>query len=327
MGLLRAARQAMSALAGHGAPPMDPELASLLPWALEQVDPRLAGMSGLGRAHADALAQGWGYCRRLAGDVPGPLRVDAQSFARDPLVHALFGSAEGIAQALTRSRAVRDWLRDRPGAQSVYALLGARRQERQVLGMTVSQGVLQREVPQTVSYFTDHTFSNLAPTEAEARALLARQFLASLLARVAERLGETRERRRVLERERDELRGRLRGRPGDAALRAELDEILGRLGALIRDLEPNSTLAHFEAVLRRPENHLQIHERAVRMDAMGVCQVLGAAVSGCETREVHLREMVCRDRRLWNVFLVSCPLDMLPSYPQRLEREERWLTI
>jgi len=312
-----------------GYPQRDADLVTLwLPRVLEQIDPRLRFMPDYPRAYLDSIAAGLAYSQTLAQQVPGPLSVDRHAFAQDPTVHALFGSPQGIVDALIRSQDVGRWLHDRPGARQVYALLGVRRRDRQVLGMALKNEALQRDVPQTVTFFADHSFTNLAEDELTARQDLVRRFMDSLAGRVRDRIGQLQERRQGLLRARAEARDHpeerdVAGNGDKPAAPLDIQDSLDELG---RSLALGAYPGHVAAVMQSPEEHLRLQSWSVDIDPMG----LHAQADGADRARVHhlnLQEMVCRDRRLWNVMLVRCDLSEVPSYPQRLQSEARWLAI
>lgn len=321
MPLLSLPARFLDRLRGHR---VDPELAGLVAWSVDQVDPRLRQAGGYPRRYGPCIAHAWDYCRRLADQVPGPVALNRQAFAQDPVVHALFGSPEGIVQALVRNRPVREWRSATHEEGEVFALMGVRAWEKDILGMEDRDGVLHRDVPQKAVYFSDHTFSNLGVTEAETRALLARQFMASLLARVADRVEELRQHRQRLVQARNELLARLHAHPGSGELRAALKQTLADLSASVAALDPGRHAHHFEAVLLGPEQYLSLDVLTMSLDAMGIHR---GERDDAQAQRLDLREMRCRDRRRWVVMLVRCRLDELPPYEERLATAARWLSI
>lgn len=305
-------------------PRIDADLAEIIAWSVDQVEPRLCQIGGYPRRYAPSIAHAWAYCRDLATQVPGPVTVDRQAFAHDPLVHALFSSPEGIVQALIQSKAVRAWHQDPGEEQGVFALMGVRRWEKDVFGVEDRDGVLRRDVAQKAVFFSDHTFSNLGATLADTRALLARQFMSSLLARVNDRLEEIRQNRQRLEREQDELRARLRAKPDNVACQAGLQQTLAALSEAVAALDLRSYADHFDAVLSRPEPYLHLRPVSLSLDAMGIHQ---QAAGDGQATPLGMSEMACRDRRRWIVLLVHFRLDELPDYQERLATAEHWLAI
>jgi hypothetical protein len=302
----------------------DPALEETLAWALDQVEPRLKQIGGYPHRYAPALSHAMAYCRHLAGQVPGPVEINRQAFTQDSLVHAIFGSPEGIVQALAQSRTMREWRLACPSGQDVFALMGMRLREKDILGVGVSEGNLQRDVPQTVVYFSDHTLTNLASNHEATRSLLERQFLSDLLDRVKDRVEAIRQEKQRLEKERDELQARLRAHGGDESLRTALNQTLSALGEIVAALDLRRYVGHFDAVLLHPEQFLHLDPFSLCLDAMGVRQVECAESA---FRNLSLSRLTSRDRRHWIVLLAHIQLDELPPYEERLQAAGRWLAI
>lgn len=313
----------LSRLRAWWTPParLEPALEETLAWALDRVEPRLRRIGGYPRRYLPALNHAIAYCRTLAEQVPGPVAVSREAFTQDPLVHALFSSPEGIVQALAQSQAVREWQQAHPDGQAVFALLATRKQEKNLLGVDVREGNLQRDVPQTVVYFSDHMLTNLAVDAEAARALLERQFLAGLLDRVKDRVEAIQQEKQGLEKERDERRAQLRAQGDGAALQAALAQTLDALGETVAALDLRRYAEHMDAVLLHPEKFLHLDPVSLRLDAMGVRQEEAGA------QDLNLCRMTCRDRRRWFVLLAQVPLEELPPYQDRLEAAGRWLAI
>ena len=293
-------------------------------WALDRVEPNLRQIGGHPRRYVPALSHALAYCRDLAAQVPGPVRVSRQAFTQDPLVHALFGSPEGIVQALVQNQSVREWQQTHPSGQDVFALMAMRKQEKNRLGVDDREGGLQRDVPQTVVYFSDHMLTNLTVAAEATRASLERQFLGSLLDRVKDRVEAIRQEKQRLEKERDERQAQLRAHGDDAALQAALAQALSALGETVAALDLRRYAEHIDGVLLRPEQYLRLDPVSLCLDAMGVCQEENGKGQG---QGLNLCQMTSRDRRRWFVLLAQVPLDELPPYQDRLEAAGRWLAI
>jgi hypothetical protein len=61
---------------------------------VDQVNPRLRGLGGYRKRLAPVVEECLNRARELAGQVPGPVRVDRRAWATDPCVNALFGGVE-----------------------------------------------------------------------------------------------------------------------------------------------------------------------------------------------------------------------------------------
>jgi len=309
---------------GAFGPRIDAASAARVAWCVDQVEPRLRQIRGFPGQYANSIAQAWAYCQDLASQLSDPIDITPQAFAQDPLVHALFASAEDIPQALARSTAVRTWHQDATKPQHVYALMGVRRWEKDFFGMSEAQGVVRRDVPQKAVFFTDHTFSQLGASLAETRDLLANRFLGSLSARVKDRLEELSSRKQHLAQTQDEVRAKLRLHPGDAALEQELQRTLHDLGEAVAALDLRAYASHFEAVMSSPAHYLSLNKRSMTLDAMGIEKTDDADSTA---HHLDLQELAGRDRRRWIIMLVRLQLDQLPAYGERLEAEARWLAI
>eukprot|EP00825_Cyclidium_porcatum_P052462 TRINITY_DN9951_c0_g1_i3.p1 TRINITY_DN9951_c0_g1~~TRINITY_DN9951_c0_g1_i3.p1 ORF type:complete len:253 (-),score=47.22 TRINITY_DN9951_c0_g1_i3:14-772(-) len=135
------------------APPPDPSLQKALGRVAELVDPMLKLAPGFEKKLNGPLQHALGYCAGLVASLPGPIDINRQAFANDPLVHALFATADDIDQMLGRSQAVRDFLSEPCSWESdhFYAMFAARRQQKKQLGMEQQGDVIRNDVPQLKS--------------------------------------------------------------------------------------------------------------------------------------------------------------------------------
>ena len=208
----------------------------------------------------------------------------------------------------------------------MYALLGTRRWEKNVLGMEMNGDVLRRDVPQVVVYFNGHTLASPAPSEAEAREAMAWSFFDGLLKHVRRRIDARIVEKIELENARDELLARMRGRPPAerAALQAEHDALLARQRELGRQLDMSTWAEDFDAILLHPEQYLYLTEVAMRLDGMGVMR---QAEDPVQSTPMTFTDLVGFDRRRWTVNLVHCTDLGEDSISQRLESACRILSL
>jgi hypothetical protein len=303
----------------------DERLDQAVRWAVDMVEPRLRQMPGYPDRYEPAVARALGHCEELAQRMQPPLPVDRSAFTRNPVARALFATTEDIPEVLSRSRAVRDWLSGRE-ADEFVAMMGVRLREKALFGPALAEGEVRLDVAQRVLVFSDHTFTALAGDEDQARALLAQEFLASLLEQVKARLAGLRVERQRLDQERHHLQSMLR-ETQEAALRDALAACLRELGAVSSALDLGRYGEHMDAVLMEPEQHIGLQPLTVTVDDAGVCHV---GKSGGELREVPLCELAGRDRRRWLVTLVRVErkeLAVQPDFSERLREADRWLSI
>ncbi len=296
--------------------------------AVQRVEPRLRQAGDYPRRYRKAIARALEYAQDLARAIPGPVEMRPELFGRDPFIHALFGSAEQMQRALCMSHAMHEYAR-RPGGPGTdaYALMGMRRREKTAFGMETAGEVIRREVAQRVVCFTDHTLSGPAPTEAEARQLLAWNLFDSLIERVAERVAERQRTRLELQKEKDYLMAQLRsaGPERRAALQQRLDALLADLAQAHTALELRHLATDFDAVLLAPERHLSLEHVTLRLDGMGV---LRADTGDANTHTLDFTDLHGRDRRRWTVVMVHChPRPELLDMADRLHQAGCWLQL
>lgn len=296
--------------------------------AVQRVEPRLSQGRDYPRRYQRPVAHALEYVQALAAAIPGPVEMSPELYGRDPFIHALFGSAEEMQQALCMSHAMHEYAR-RPGGPGIdaYALMGMRRQEKTAFGMEAAGEVIQREVAQRVIVFTDHTLSGLAPSEAEARRLLVWSLFDSLVEQVAQRVRQRQRARQDLQKEKDYLAAELRlaGPDRRAALQQRLDALLRDLGKSTTALDLHHMGADFDEVLLNPERHLRLEPVRLRLDGMGVLR------NGDGDENAHtldFTDLYGRDRRRWTVVMVHChPRPELLDMTERLHQASRWLQL
>ena len=101
------------------AAPLDHATQALVNRAVDTVEPLLKARRA-GHKLAPPVRHAFDYCERLAQAIPGPIPITRSAFASEPLVHALFGSADDIGKMLARSQCVRTtWQYRRPRRRPV----------------------------------------------------------------------------------------------------------------------------------------------------------------------------------------------------------------
>ncbi len=304
------------------------EMAELMP-AIERaangVDPMLKQTSGYPNSYRKAVANAWEYAHSLASSVPGPVLVNNETYAKDAFIHALFPQLNFVRDALCSSRAVQEYRQQSPVCHEIYALMGMRRVEKTTLGMEVSEHVIRGDVPQNVVYFTSHTIENPAPTEQEARDLIAWSFFDKLVAKVAQRVQARKDEKQSQLQEKDLLMARLRSAKAGSrpALQEELSRLLSKLQDTSNSLDFGHYLQDFEAVMLNPEQHLRLQQIKMALDSMGVVQNQNNSV---QTQPVVFNDLVGFDQRNWTVTMVHCKDMHSETFSTRLDNACRTLS-
>lgn len=288
--------------------------------AVAAVDPLLQSVPDFERRLAPALRQARDYCAELAVTLPGPIEIDARAYACDPLVHACFASPGDIDAMIGMSRELRDFLVSGPAAASdpLFALLAMRRHERATLGMAMNGEVLQRDVPQRVVYFSDHTLAAVCGEFAELHPRLQQLGVDSLVGSFAAHLSGRRRERDALRAERDMMRSAGRHDPDrDPAHRRRLEALDEELRRAAQAQDPARILDELAAWLSEPSAHLRLEPVSLSIDAMGI----KAPSAGVPLR---FPELIGRDRRRWILQLASIPRSaVLRALAAQRDREER----
>ncbi|WP_341677121.1 hypothetical protein [Niveibacterium sp. SC-1] len=281
-------------------PPPDPAVREALERAAELIDPMLrAAVADFDDALSAPITHALNYCDGLVAALPGPLDVNRQAFATDPLVHALFATADDIRQMLGRSEAVRDFLAgpDARENEQFFVMLAARRMQRQQLALAEQGGIIRSEVPQTVVYFSGQTLIEPSCQLDEMRQRLRRKALESLLLSFQSHVQALREEREGLRAELSAGRAQQKALQGNAECGVRTRHLV-ELDRTLRDkaesLMPEQLVAALADHLRAPESALFLTPASVTVDRMGVVQ---AQANDDDVFTLDFPELTARDRR------------------------------
>ena len=293
-------------LSAPGAP--DAATRVLIERAIAAVDPLLKTVGSYERKLAPAVYHAIDYCESLAARIPGPFEISRAAFAADPLVHALFASADDIGTMLARSQCVREHLVGpaAPMAGQCCALLGMRHREKSGFGARLTGQLVCADQPQRTLHFEDHTLAEPAPDLERARSGLREAMFDGLIRSFAVHVAEVREERAGLRQEQAlaSARERVAGRAESQSRRyADLQR---RLRATADALSPPRLLDALTDCLMSPEPYLRLEPVTFAVDRAGI--IAGAGQGDADT--LHFVELNSRDQRRWVVMLV------------RIEREE-----
>ncbi|MCG2575909.1 hypothetical protein LZ012_02745 [Dechloromonas sp. XY25] len=316
------------------APPPDPALRKALARVGELVDPLLRLAPGFEHRLGGPLEHALGYCDGLVAALPGPIDINRHAFANDPLVHALFATADDIDQMLGRSQAVRDFLAEPCSWDSdhFYAMFAARRQQKKQLGMEQQGEVIRNDVPQLVLYFSGQTLiepsceldNTLHGLRSKAFESLLHTFQAHL---------------QVLRHEREGLRNDvsverahltvLRGSSGGPAYEVgtrHLAELDAQLRQCAEALLPEHLLDALADYLQAPEAALHLTPVTITVDRLGVVRDEGADDLNAHT--LKFPELTARDRRLHLAMLARISRDEALEAVERVrDQQHRFMLI
>jgi hypothetical protein len=302
------------------------ELLSAIERAVSTVEPLLTQTGSYPEAYRKPVGHALEYARGLALSVPGPVAVNLDSYAKDAYVHAIFPSMENVSEAFGTSLELQEYLRKPYSSDEVYALMGMRRREKNLMGVELSGQVIQQDVPQQVVYFISHTIENPAPSEKQARDQMAWSFFDCLVGKVAKRVALRKQTMQAQRQELDSLMDRLRAANSQTrpALEADLSRMLASMPDTANSLDLSNYLEDFEAVLLNPEQYLRLNQSAMILDSMGIKRDSNSTTQG---KPLIFNELIGFDRRDWTVTMVHCSNIQSETFAARLETAHRMLSI
>ena len=316
------------------APPLEPSVQKALDRVAELVDPLLKLAPGFEKHLREPLQHALGYCDGLVASLPGPIDINRQAFANDPLVHALFATANDIDQMLGRSQAVRDFLTEPCSWESdhFYAMFAARRQQKKQLGMEQQGEVIRNDVPQLVLYFSGQTLiepsCQLETTLHGLRCKALESLLHTFHAHVDVLRREREGLRSDVSMERAQLTG-LRNAMGDHEIEVgtrHLAELDTKLRHSAEALMPEHLLAALADYLLSPEPALHLTPVSITIDRLGI--VKDEPGLDINTHTINFPELTARDRRLHLAMLARISRDeALEAVEMVRDQQHRFMLI
>jgi hypothetical protein len=309
-------------------PPIDDETRGWVARAVAAIDPMIRTVGGYEHRLAPAAGRAMEYCAALAERIPGPYDISRGAFASDPLVHALFGTADDIDTMLARSQCVREHLvgPGLPTTGQCCALLGMRHQEKSVYGASLSGEVLRADEPQRLLYFADHTLAEPSPDLPAARRRLREAMFDGLVKSFAAHVDDVRAERAGLYR--DQVMESVRTHAPDAGSEAHtrrLAELRERLVASVDALSPPRLLETLVHCLNEPERYLSLSPVSLSVDRAGIIGVSEAERQGDDM--LDFVELTSRDQRRWVVILAHIDREEAVRAVARFDEARRHIII
>lgn len=311
------------------APPLDAATQAGIEQAVTTVEPLIRQLHDYQNKLAPAVRHTLDYCGDIASRIPGPYEISRAAFASDPLVHALFGSADDIETMLARSQCVRDQLMEVSRASGqCCALLGMRHREKQGFGVEMAGDIIRLDAPQRSLYFTDHTLAEPSPDSTVARERLRLALFDGLLKSIAATVADVRTEHDELYKENaiESAWARSRSRPESAAPAhsRRLDDLRARLQATSNALQPEQLLDTLTDSLSAPEPYLRLDPVQVAVDRAGIITGTGSVGSG---DTLHFTELTSRDQRRWVVIIARIEREEARRALERLDAARRYIVI
>jgi len=308
---------------------------------VETVEPRVRLRSGYHAKLAGSAARTIAHLRALGRAPLGPVLLCRAAWSEDPRVHAFFAAADDVPECLARSEELRRFFDEHPACDEACALLGMRREERQVFAPRLEGEVLRHDVAQTTVGFSGHRLVAPSADLAQARLEVGRLILQRLAQQVLERIVAIGREAEDLQQRRAMLGMRLRmlqrGRDGLQALAVDGAAVEPQIRDIERELkqasagyvEAKASLATLDgyieqmnAVLGEPERHVSLQTLRLRLNRMGVKVEPGASESA---DELELAELCIGEGLRATVTLARIPRAEMPPPRDGLGQAERAL--
>lgn len=320
--MLKAFRQWLGRL--RPAPP-GPTLTARIQRAIEHIEPRLKFFSSYPRAYQHSIQLACQHSAALGTSLPPVLTLSPEAFAQEPLVHALFNNTEAMHNMIGDSRDIRDYCRQygRPPEGHLYALMGVRRREKEVIGTVLNGDNLQHEEQHTLVYFESHTLSLPCTSEKELTELIEQHLFDSLINSLQDHITGINAERQQLQTERDSLVARLRAQQAPLNAEQKLQHLRERLAELDAHYDLNHYHKLFDEFMAQAPQHLRLELNEIPIDMRGVKRNSDDRLAGRFT----FHELVGRDRRRWTLIPVCLPVAKFQDAMQCGSGTERWMEI
>jgi hypothetical protein len=262
------------------------------------------------------------YCTSLVDSLPGPVRLSRQQYHADPLVKAIFTSADELEEVLRIVPENRD-LPDHEKGRDFIALLTMAKTEKTIFRHQQQGDVILRDVKSRTVNFSDHRLVAPSSTMDNSKELLRHRALEVLATIAMERiasfrgnLAEMRERREHLKSMRRIFGGRKHTQELFAGPDRDTAEKLRKVKKLLTEIEaeietarqefetPEDALALIQKIMNQPEDALITRDQTMRVDWMNVL------VDGndAEGNEISLAELSVTDELQRSAVLVEFSL-------------------
>jgi hypothetical protein len=301
----------------------DSVLHELVESVVETADPRIRRVRGYRGRLVPAVERALEYCALLVAGLPGPVALGPATYHRDPLVKALFTSAQQVEEFLAATLA-REEVHGDPDGATGHGLLTMTRTERTVYGHARQDEMLVGDVARKTVNFIDHRLVALACSLDLTREILARRGVEFLATAAMEKItalrtevAELRENKSHLQSMKHILAGRDRSagmfaRPSYET-RRKIEEVRTELERVEEELQqahariarPEDSLDLLCDYLENPQPHLRSRLETLRLDWMNA---LVKEIKNGESHDITLAELSAdNDVQRWAV-LVSFDL-------------------
>ena len=267
----------------------DELLTRALDRTVEVVEPRLALASDWRARLTPGVEAAVDFARSTASELQDFHEAAPAAWNADPLVRAMFATADDVRTSLGRSDELRGFLGQTDAGSDCYAVLGADFATRRVLGAALEGDQVRHDAALTQAHFGAHRIRIVADSPEPLRRAVGVRVFNELLLAATRRLAEADQQRKDLDVTRALLQARLRmlergesalepsgatGESGDVALeRADVERQLAamtgameNLGAGVQGIDRKLDIVR-DTLLVATQS-VRVERRTLRLDAM-----------------------------------------------------------
>ena len=321
---------------------IEPELVeSMVEAVVDAVDPRLRTVSGYRGKLAPGIAGTITHLRSFVPDLPEPVALSRAAWGSDPLLNAIFATADDVPAVLGRSEEMRAFFEAEANAAvaEAHGLLGMLKVERNVLAPAMINGAVQQDVAQTTVSFSGHRLIAPAADYVACRREIGVRILKRLAELALERITSAGARAVDLEQRKALLGARLRmlnlRRNGLETLAGDAHDDAAEIESIERDLKATvddyveaktsiATLAtrleHINTIFNAPAQYVSLARIDLRLNRMGYKVAPG---SNEPAADLALRELSIGEGLQAIIVFVRCPRAELPPKQSLLARAAR----
>jgi len=266
------------------------ELYDAIERVVDGIEPKMRYFPGYKKILKNSVATSLAYISNLVDTIPGPLIINSKTFTTDPQVKSYFSTVDNIQTIFSNSMELREFFvaADNSKQDEAYALLCMEETEKTVLGMELSDGIIQREVLQTALSFSDHKILSPATNEDDVRKGIKQCIFDGLITHALQQILEIKQQIHDLDIQRSKLNSRLKKRQsqggGLSSLLASATDtkLSGDIEQQISETEkkrqalpaswnaPRYFLEVIKNTLEQPENFLRTKEKSFNITKMGI---------------------------------------------------------
>jgi hypothetical protein len=262
----------------------------------------------------------------LARDRFEEVSLSKEAWSTDPQVNAFFATAEDVRTCLGNSTELREFFEQNAALNEAYALLGMKKEERQVFAPDTSGDRVVKDVARVTVCFSEHTViapsSTVEGTRVETGKRIIRRLAEAALARISESSAAASE----LQARKAHLGARLRqlelartGIVGSSAdIASQIATVKRELAGIAEEYADakadagtlDAYIQHIDDVFSHPEQHVATVHTPLRLDKQGFKVESGARGP---VNELVLAEIVVTAELHAAIAIVRCNRAELPE--------------